>query len=66
MARLKEGHVDQYEAGTRQERGYMCGMSSIYKDDCMTDAAILAANAMNKSMIAEKGDDTEFELDDFK
>ena len=54
MARLKEEHVDQYEAGTRQERGYMCGMSSIYKDDCMTDAAILAANAMNKSMIVRE------------
>ena len=46
MARFKEGHVDQYKAGTRQERGYMCGMSSICRDDCMTDAAILATNAM--------------------
>ena len=66
MARLKEGHVDQYEAGTRQERGYICNMSSIYKDDCITDAAILAANVINKSMIAKKGDDTEFELGNFE
>ena len=44
----------------------MCDMSSIYKDDCIADTAILAANAMNKSMIAEKRDDTEFELDDFE
>ena len=41
-------------------------MSSIYKDDCMADAAILATNAMNKSVVAEKRDDTEFELDDFE
>ena len=38
----------------------------ILKDDCMADAAILATKTMNKSMIAEKGDDTEFELDDFE
>jgi hypothetical protein len=34
----------------------MCGISSIYKDDSMADAAILAANAMSKSIIAEKRD----------
>ena len=76
MARLRERHIDQYEAGTRQKRGYICGMSSTYKDNCMADAAILAANAISKSMVAKKRDvvgsvkaytqDTEFELDDFE
>ena len=74
MARLVEGHIDQYEPGTRRERGYMCGMSSIYKDDSMVDATALAANAMSRSMIAERRDvvggvevytqDAEFDLDD--
>ena len=47
MARLEAGHVDQYEPGTRRERAYMCGISSIYKDDCIEDAAMVSARAMN-------------------
>ena len=66
MARLKKGHINQYTVGTRQERGYMYGISSIYKNDCIADAAILAANAMNKSIVAEKRNNTEFELNDFE
>ena len=56
MARLTAGHINQYKPGTRQERGYICGILSIYKDDFMADAAILAANVMSKSIIAEKKD----------
>ena len=44
----------------------MCGILSIYKNDYITDAAILAANAINKSMIAKKENNTKFELDDFE
>jgi len=46
MARLQAGHTDQYEAGTQRERGYMAGLSSVYKDDCIEDPAIIAAKAM--------------------
>ena len=34
----------------------MCGMSSIYKDDSMADAAIIAANAMCESIVVKKRD----------
>ena len=66
MARLRKRQIDQYKAGTRQKRGYMCDMSSIYRDDCMTDAAIFVANTIDKSIVAMKRDDTEFELNDFE
>jgi hypothetical protein len=33
IARLADGHIDQYEAGTCRERSYMGGISSVYKDD---------------------------------
>ena len=46
MARLKAGHTDQYKPGTRRERGYMCGITSIYKDDSKVEPAIIAATAM--------------------
>ena len=73
IAQLEGGYYDQYEPSTRRERGYMCGMSSIYQDDCMVDAAIIAANVMSQTIIAEKRDvvsgvevftqDAEFDLD---
>jgi hypothetical protein len=47
MARLQAGHIDQYEPGTQRERAYMCGISSIYKEDCMDDAATVAARAIS-------------------
>ena len=47
IARLQAGHIDQYEPGTQRERAYMCGISSIYKEDCMDDAATVAARAIS-------------------
>jgi len=47
MARLGAGHIDQYEPGTQRERAYMCGISSIYKEDSIEDAATIAVRAMN-------------------
>jgi len=75
MARLEAGHVDQYEPGTRRERAYMCGISSIYKDDCMEDAAMVSARAMNGNTTRDGRidsingievftQDAEFEVDD--
>jgi hypothetical protein len=74
MARLIEGHIDQYKPGTRRERGYIYSISSIYKDDSIVDATALAANAISRSIIAERRDvvggvkvytqDIEFDLDD--
>ena len=51
MARLVDGHIDQYEPGTRRERGYMCGMSSIYKEDCIEDVATIAVRSMQESTV---------------
>ena len=75
MARLEAGHVDQYEPGTRRERAYMCGISSIYKDDCIEDAAMVSARAMNSNTTRDGRidsingievftQDAEFEVDD--
>jgi hypothetical protein len=73
IARLKAGHTDQYEAGTLPERGYMCGISSVYKDDCIEDAAIIAAAAVQNSTAVDRvasiggvevfTQEAEFELD---
>ena len=41
-------------------------MLSIYKDDYVTDAVILAANVIKRSIIAKKKDNTEFELNNFE
>jgi hypothetical protein len=41
MARLADGYVDQYEAGTQRERGYMQGISLIYRDDSLDDTATI-------------------------
>ena len=43
MARLKAGHIDLYEPRTQRERGYMCGILSVYKDDCIKDATVVTA-----------------------
>ena len=47
MARLGAGHIDQYEPGTQRERAYICGISSIYEEDSIEDAATISAKAMN-------------------
>jgi hypothetical protein len=46
MSRLDNGHIDTYEPGTLLKRGYMAGISSVYKDDSIEDSAVLAAIAM--------------------
>ena len=46
----------------------MCGISSAYKDNCMEDAATIAANAMKRNIIdgiEVHTQDTEFDLDDW-
>jgi hypothetical protein len=45
-SRFGSGYVDTYEPGTARERQYMCGLSSVYKDDCMEDTAKLADEAI--------------------
>jgi len=72
MARLNAGHVDLYEAGTRRERGYMCGITSVYKEDSMEDAAEIAAKAMQQGIerisvidgVEVFTQDADFDLDD--
>jgi hypothetical protein len=56
------GYSDPCEPGTKRERAYMAGISSIYQDDCIEDAAIVAGNTM-KELISET-QDAEFELDE--
>ena len=66
MALIHNGYSDPYEPGTKRERAYMAGISSIYQDDCIEDAAIVASNTM-KELISEievYTQDAEFELDE--
>ena len=62
MARLEAGYVDRYEAGTRRERGYMCGIASIYKDDSIKDAATITATVMQESTVSKVNVISEIEV----
>ena len=77
MARLQAGHVDLYEPGTIRERGYMHGISSVFKDDSIEDTAEITVRVMEKdehpiesqmtTIVVDTGDmhtqDAEFEWD---
>ena len=43
MARLQAGHIDLYKPRTIRERGYMHGISSVFKDDSIESGAEIAA-----------------------
>ncbi len=70
MARIEGGHQDLYEPGTRLERGYMAGISSIYKDDSIEDAAIVATDILERvttiSGVEVYTQDAEFDLDNIE
>jgi hypothetical protein len=51
MARLRTGYIDLYKPGTRRERGYISGITSVYKDDCMDNASTIASSAIQKEVI---------------
>ena len=66
MSRLAEGHVDQYEPGTQRERGYIQGISSVYKDDSL-NASTIAGNILQREIIRGVevwSQDADFDLDD--
>ena len=45
----------------------MCGIASVYRDDCIEDVAIIAATAVRRDIIGGVEvytQDAEFELDD--
>jgi hypothetical protein len=66
MARLQTGYIDLYEPGTRRERGYMSGISSVYKDGSIEDASTVAALVIQKEVIGGievHTQDAEFEWD---
>jgi hypothetical protein len=66
MGRLKAGHIDPYEPGTQRERGYMCGISLVYKDDCMEDTATVTATVVQRVIRSIKvfTQDAMWELDE--
>jgi hypothetical protein len=78
LARLANRHRDLYKPGTRHERMYMQGISSIYQSDSIVDSTIAAAAAIEESVTAVEVEtprevisgvkvytqDAEFELDD--
>jgi hypothetical protein len=70
IARLQPGHIDLYEPGTRLERGYMSGIVSVYKDDCIDNASTIASSALQKEpkevigSIEVYTQDADFEWDD--
>ena len=67
MRRIEHGHRDLYEPGTRRERAYMQGISSIYQSDSTADATEIAVSAMQRDVISGvevHTQDAEFDLDD--
>ena len=66
MALIHNGYSNPYEPGTKRERAYIAGISSIYQDDYIEDAAIVAGNTMKEliSKIEVHTQDAEFELDE--
>ena len=65
MATIENGYSDPYEPGTRRERAYMCGIASVYKEDCIDDAATITATAMEE-IIEIATQDVERDLDDLE
>ena len=77
MARLQAGHVDLYKPGTIRERGYMHGISSVFKDDSINNSTEIALRVIEKddnpiesqltTIVVDTGDmhtqDAEFEWD---
>jgi hypothetical protein len=66
IALIYNRYSNPYEPGTKREGAYIAGISSIYQDDCIEDAAIVAGNTM-KELISEievYTQDAEFELDE--
>ena len=60
---IENGYINPYEPGTRRERAYMCGISSVYQEDNIEDAATIAAAAMEDTIIVQMPD-TEGDLDE--
>jgi hypothetical protein len=56
--------IDPYEPGTRRERTYMCGISSVHQEDNMKDATSVAAAAMMEDIIVVQIPGTEWDLDE--
>ena len=65
MTEIKNRYVDPYEPGTRKERTYTCGISSIYQEDNIEDVATIAATTMEDSIIVQVLD-TEWDLDNLE
>ena len=65
MAAIENGYVDPYEPGTRKERAYMCGISSVYQQDYVDDTATIAAAAMHR-VTEVHTQDTEWDLNDLE
>jgi hypothetical protein len=62
MARIEGGHQDLYEPGTRLERGYIAGISSLSKDNSIQDAATVTTDIIARETISSIND-AEFDLD---
>ncbi|CZT45255.1 uncharacterized protein RSE6_05549 [Rhynchosporium secalis] len=66
IQRLKDGHLDSYEPGTRRERGYMYSMASIYHSDSIVDATTASEAMIQRDVIGGievYTQDAEFEED---
>ena len=65
MARIESGYIDPYEPGTRRERTYICGISSVYYEDNIDDVATIATAAIDKP-IEVYTQNKEWDLDDLE
>jgi len=65
IARIAARHSDQYEPGTQRERGYMRGLSTVYRDDHIEDAATITEQIQGQVIdgIEVFTQDAEFEID---
>ena len=65
IATIEGRYIDLYKPGTRRERAYMSGISSVYQEDNIEDSAIVAATAMEDTIVVEIPA-TEWDLDDLE
>ena len=77
IARLQARHVDLYKPRTIRERGYIHGISSVFKDDSIDNSTKIASRVIEKddnpiesqltTIVVDTGDrhtqDAEFEWD---
>ena len=53
MTTIENRYIDPYKPGTQRERAYIYGISSVYQEDNINDAATVAATAMEDTIVVQ-------------